>query len=160
MKPKNLGIQHASKKLPFQGCWICSIFSENPQLSSWKMQTWSMPFSKFVGNSTQFWILEILCHWRVKMVSFFRQIMFKISILGAPWRSRYSKRFYQCKSNYYYIWVMPPHSRLIGVSSVRCVLFWTRLRAGEKLSTSTHESDSTKSQHIFVNLEFCAKILG
>ena len=64
------------------------------------------------------------------------------------------------KSNYYYIWVMPHHSRIIGRTSVRCILLLTCLRAREKLSPSTHESDSTKSQHIFVNLEFCGKILG
>ena len=40
-----------------------------------------------------------------------------------------------------------------------CILMLTRPRAEENFSLEQHESDSTKSQHFFLNLEFCVKIL-
>ena len=41
-----------------------------------------------------------------------------------------------------------------------CRVLITRARAEENFSPEEHESDSTNSQHFFLNLEFCAKILG
>ena len=63
-------------------------------------------------------------------------------------------------SNYYYIWVIPQHSNEIRVKSVCCILILTRLRAEENFSSDEDAGDSTDIQHFFVNLEFCAKILG
>ena len=64
------------------------------------------------------------------------------------------------KSNYYYIWVIPQDSDEIRVKSVCCILILTRLRAEENFSSEEDAGDSTDIQHFFVNLEFCAKILG
>ena len=63
-------------------------------------------------------------------------------------------------SNYYYIRVIPQHSNEIRVKSVCCILILTRLRAEENFSSEEDAGDSTDIQHFFVNLEFCAKILG
>ena len=55
---------------------------------------------------------------------------------------------------------MSQHSNEIRVKSMRCILLLTRLRAEENFSSDQHAGDSTDIQHFFVNLEFCAKILG
>ena len=63
-------------------------------------------------------------------------------------------------SNYYYIWVIPQHSNENRITSMLCILLLTRFRAEENFSPEEHAGDSTNIQHFFLNLEFCAKILG
>ena len=72
---------------------------------------------------------------------------------------RHLESFFK-SSNYYYIWVIPQHSDEIRVKSVCSILILTRLRTEENFSSEEDAGDSTDIQHFFVNLEFCAKILG